>query len=80
MLPAHCHPFITKQSFVLYHWARIGKADQLLKGVRDGFFIPHDPLGEEPFTKVYNGVFTSRHILRKMKQFLKNHAALNDAE
>ncbi len=70
-LPARCHAFITKNSFADYRWARIEKADQLLKGVRDNLFVPHESLDEEHFAKVYKGVFISRHISLKNKQCLQ---------
>lgn len=37
------HPFVTRRSFVYYSGARIEDANKLLKGIKDGIFIAHEP-------------------------------------
>ena len=70
LLSAGCHEFIKQDSFIDYGKARIETAQKLMDGVSQGKLIPKQPMDDEPFQRVYAGLFSSPHIKKKIKQFL----------
>jgi hypothetical protein len=68
-LAAGEHPFITKDSYILYRKCRIETAEDLGKGVDGGIFIPRDAAGNELMAKILAGICTSEQTPRKVKRY-----------
>lgn len=68
------HPFVKRESFVLYARARLEEADKLLRGVKDGKLVAHDPMDSGMFARICKGIdesrFTSPKILKFYRQAL----------
>lgn len=63
------HPFVKKDSFVLYRFARIEEADKVLRGVKAGKLIPLDSMRADVFLRVCNGLKNSKETPEKIKNF-----------
>ena len=70
LLSTGSHEFIKQDSFIDYGKARIETVQKLMDGVSQGKLIPKQPMDNEPFQRVYAGLFSSPHIKKKIKQFL----------
>jgi len=67
------HPFITKDSFVDYGYARIESAEKLLRGVESGKLVPHDPVSDDVFQRICQGLMASRRTPMDIKRFFLLH-------
>jgi hypothetical protein len=63
------HPFVKRASFVQFARARIEDASKLLRGVKDGKLIPHDPVDSVLFTKICKGLAQSPYTPGKILKF-----------
>ena len=63
------HPFVKRESFVLYARARIEMADKLLRGIKDEKLVAHDPMELGVFTRICKGVEVSRFTPQKLHKF-----------
>ncbi|WP_217127083.1 hypothetical protein [Hydrogenophilus thiooxidans] len=58
-----------RESFVVYHKARIEAADKVLRGVKEGKLIPHEPMGSAVFARICKGLEISRLAPPKLLRF-----------
>jgi len=72
------HPFVTRQSFVLYQKARIEEADKVLRGVKSGKLVAQDPMDSAVFARICKGLEDSRLTPPKVLSFYR--AATGQAE
>lgn len=70
------HPFVKRESFVLYARARIEEAEKLLRGVKEGKLVAHDPMNSDVFARICKGVEESRFTSAKVLKFYQ-HASSN---
>lgn len=63
------HPFIRRDSFVVYSKARIELRAKLIRGVNSGFFESRESLDEAIFARVCHGVASSRFTPQGIKDF-----------
>ena len=63
------HPFVTRESYVNYRFARIEEADKLVTGVQKGLLVPKGTIDTGIFARVCQGLFDSRHTVPKMLSF-----------
>jgi hypothetical protein len=71
ILVAGDHPFVRHDSFVFYRLARIVPVAALRRRVRDGTFIPREPMREEVFSRICQGLLASPHTTPKIKRFYR---------
>jgi len=69
------HPFVRNDSYVVYQKARLEEADKLLRGVKSGQLVPHDPVPIAVFTRVCKGLEASRLTPNKLLQFYRHATA-----
>lgn len=63
------HPFVKRDSFVVYQKARIEEAYKVLRGVKDGKLVPHDPMDSAVFARICKGLEDSRLTPPKVLRF-----------
>ena len=63
------HPFITKDSYIIYRKARIESSQFLSAGVDSGKIIPHNDATKELVEKILEGLCKSPHAPRKVKKY-----------
>lgn len=69
------HPLVVEQSSVVYRRARTLHADQIRICVDGWSFKPKEPVSEELFSRICDGVDASRFTPRDMKRyFLANNS------
>ena len=69
ILYAGDHPFVKHDSYVLYQKARLEDADKVLRGVKNGQLVPHDPMDGAVFARVCKGLEESRLTPVKLLAF-----------
>lgn len=69
VLKAGDHPFVKRDSFVVYGKARIEDAQKLLRGVKDGKLVPHDTVTPEVFARICDGLLRSPRTAPRLLQF-----------
>ncbi len=65
------HPFITRESYVVYAMARIESADKISRGVTQNILVPKAPMDGSVFARICQGVLDSKHTPRHMKEFFR---------
>lgn len=55
------HPFIKHDSYVLYGRARTIGKKRLSEYIESGYYVQHDDLDEELFSKICDGIELSEH-------------------
>lgn len=65
------HPFVRRASFVFYARARLEEADKLLRGVKDGKLVAHDPMDSGMFARICKGIEESRFTPPKILKFYR---------
>jgi hypothetical protein len=63
------HSFVKVNSYVVYQMARLEDADKVLRGVKNGQLIPHDPLESAVFARVCKGLEESKLTPTKLLTF-----------
>lgn len=63
------HPFVKRESFVVYQKARIEVADKVLRGVKDGKLVPQDPMDSALFARICKGLEDSLLTPPKLLRF-----------
>jgi hypothetical protein len=63
------HPFVTRESFVFYRYARIEQVSHVLQLMRQGVYKPHVAVSAAVFQRVKAGLFDSPHTKREFKRF-----------
>ena len=69
ILYAGDHPFVKHDSYVVYQKARLEEADKVLRGVKSGQLVPHDPMDGAVFARVCKGLEESRLTPAKLLTF-----------
>jgi hypothetical protein len=69
ILYAGDHPFVRYDSYVVYQKARLEEADKMLRGVKGGHFVPHDPMDGAVFARMCKGLQESRLTPAKLVTF-----------
>ncbi|MBB1163222.1 hypothetical protein [Aquariibacter albus] len=70
------HPFVKHDSWVVYRFARLVKAQLLERKVADGEFIAKPVLDAKVYQFVVDGLLDSPQASPKMKQFLRDASGL----
>ncbi len=60
------HPFIRGDTYVNYQYCRIEPAGKIEIGVKNGLFVPRDPLDSAVFARVCKGIEESRFVAQKI--------------
>lgn len=63
------HPFVKRNSFVVYQKARIEEAEKVLRGVKDGKLVPQNPMDSAVFARICKGLEDSRLTPPKVLRF-----------
>ena len=66
------HSFVKRQSYVVYQKARIEAVDKILRGVKDGKLIPHDPMESGIQARICKGLEESRLTPAKVLKFYRS--------
>lgn len=65
------HPFVKRESFVLYKNARIEEAEKMLRGVKSGKLVPQDPMDPAVFARICKGLEESRLTSPNLLRFYR---------
>lgn len=65
------HPFVKRESFVVYRSARIEAADKVLRGVKDGQLVAQQPMNSAIFARICKGLEESRQTPAKILNFYR---------
>lgn len=60
LLDSGCHSFIRHRSYVNYALCRTERADAIANGIRNGQFIPKEPVSEDIFRLIIAGMRRSK--------------------
>jgi len=71
ILYAGDHPFVKRNSYVVYQKARLEEADKVLRGVKSGQFVPHDPMDSAVFARICKGLEESRLTPARLLNFYR---------
>lgn len=63
------HPFIKHDSYVKYSKARIEGAEGIMRGIKNGVLIQHDPVDTAIFARICHGLTQSRFTTPKVLAF-----------
>ena len=66
------HPFIKKPSFIEYRKARIEKESHLVNCRESTYWFPHEPVSNELFKRICNGVLDSPHTPKRIKDYYRS--------
>lgn len=69
ILYAGDHPFVKRDSYVVYQKARLEEADKVLRGVKNGQLVPQDPMDSAVFARICKGLEDSRLTSSKLLAF-----------
>jgi len=69
ILHAGDHPFVKRGSYVVYQKARLEEADKVLRGVKNGQFVPLAPIDGAIFARICKGLEESRLTPAKLLNF-----------
>ncbi|WP_077044215.1 hypothetical protein [Pseudomonas sp. KK4] len=67
------HPFINRDSWVVYREAVISRVDRVENGVNQNVIRTHQPFQQNVFDQVRYGFDVSPHVATKITRFLKQH-------
>lgn len=70
------HPFVVHPSYIQYRYARIERADFLVRKVEGGAFLPRTPVSDALYDRIVQGLFKSRFVRRKFVEFYKQNGDL----
>lgn len=63
------HPFLHKDSYVLYRKARVESSEAISKGVESGLFDCKDDISAQLVEKIMKGLCESIHTPKKVKKY-----------
>jgi len=69
-LQAGDHPFINRNSFVLFQFSMVERRVTIQAGLDQGRFVQREDLPEPNLTDIENGLLRSRYTPRKVKNYL----------
>lgn len=73
VLTPGCHPFVIRDSWVVYKDAVVLNAARLDFKVDSGEVVTHQPVSNAVYQMVRDGFDKSRHVTTKILRFMKNH-------
>ena len=65
------HPFVTRDSYVNYGFARVVAASQRVAAVRQGRLVPMEDMDAAVVDRICHGLLASRHTPLKVKAFYR---------
>lgn len=68
IVQAASHPFLVRESYVVYRGMRIDRAADLQGRVAQGYFTPHDPMPAPELRRIQAGRLASLHTKREFKR------------
>lgn len=68
-LQPHEHPFLTKESYVLYRKAEVVQQSALTNGVAANLFVPKEDMNGQTFLRIAKGICTSIQTPRRIKKY-----------
>ena len=63
------HPFIKRDSYILYRKAEIFGVNSISRNIDDGSFSTHQPFNDVTFEKILAGFAISKEVRPKIKSF-----------
>lgn len=66
-----CHPFIKRDSYVLYRKSRIEFSETIELGLDKSVFVALDDVDNDTLEKIVNGLISSRHTPWQVKRHVK---------
>jgi len=72
ILYAGDHSFVKRESYVVYQKARVESVDKILRGVKAGQLIPHDPMESGILARICKGLEESRLTSSKVLKFYRS--------
>lgn len=69
ILHAGDHPFVKRDSYVLYQKMRLEEVEKVLRGVRSGQLIPLEPMDGAVFARICKGLEESRLTSARFRDF-----------
>jgi hypothetical protein len=63
------HPFIKNRSYIEYRKARIEKESHVIKCSEATYWFPHEPVSDELFKRICNGILDSPHTPKRIKDY-----------
>ena len=76
VLPAGCHKFIVRDSYVVFDRASTRKSAHIVKCVDGWLYKPNGPVNDEIFDQIAAGVLSSRFISRGMKKYFMEQTGI----
>ena len=73
VLQAGCHPFITRESFVVYRGATVLKVPRLEDQIAAGHVRPNSPVSQDVYNQVRAGFDVSDLVAAKISRYLRRH-------
>lgn len=70
------HPFVTRESYVVYAKARIEPSEKLQRGVERGTLIPKETMDTGIFARICQGLEDSRFTAPRMLTLYRKAAAI----
>lgn len=68
--PPGIHPFITKDSYVVYNFAELERIITISIGVKQGRFTERETFPEPGLSEIEDGLLKSRFTPRKVKKYV----------
>ena len=72
------HAFVKRESYVRYDKAQVEKIDILIGKVKEGVYIPHQPMVSEVCDRICKGLIESPHTPTRVQRFYFSY--LNQGE
>ena len=70
------HPFVKRPTSIRYDKPRYLPRKSLLAAVKQGVFVPHDPVSDQLYDRICAGLLASAFAAPKDKSFLRWHQDL----
>jgi len=71
VLTPGCHPFVNRESYVVYKHAVVLGVDRLVEGCAAGEVRPHQAASPDLFTTIRDGFDQSKHVHPKIARFIR---------
>ncbi|MDD9739190.1 hypothetical protein PVW47_05265, partial [Marinovum sp. SP66] len=69
-LQSGAHPFISRDSYVVYNFAEVERCITIEAGVTQGRFVRREPFQGPDLSRIINGISKSRFTPKKVKKYL----------
>lgn len=71
--PVGTHPFITKNSYVVFNFAEVERCMTIEAGERQGRFVRREPFPEPDLSQIEAGLLASRFTPKKVKKYISKN-------